>query len=1229
MSRAICTDAILGAKEAVARAEQALNDAIRAKGADHVVGFSNTAYYLPVIHALTGRKVEKLRDLRPVLDHCHDLLPEPPSAEVWLPYLGDALDAGMATLFAFETIEACKTLIGPHPVDGMWLGAADDVIMRERGVEFVDGTAPGFAAVVGAAPDSGTAVRIATQLQRKNLYVFMSGSVNGTSFAEQLHGEGVQLGWETRLVPFGKDMSATIYALGFANRVALSFGGVPAGDYERNLRYNKSRIFAFVLALGEVDREKYAAAAGAMNYGFPTIADTDIPQILPTGVCTYEHVVSGVAHDAIVDRALEVRGCKVKVTEVPIPVPYAPAFEGERIRKRDAHVEFGGNLSTAFEFVTMAEMDELEDGRIELAGPDIDEVPQGSVLPLAIWVEVAGRKMQADFEPILERQIHHLLNSAEGIWHMGQRDIVWTRISKRAFAQGLRLRHYGEILHATFLDKYPAIVDKVQVTIISDQDEVERRIEIARKVYVERNHRLESMTDESVDTFYSCLLCQSFAPNHVCIITPERLGLCGAYNWLDGKAAHEIDETGPNQPVAKGHCVDAVRGEWEGINDYVRRTSHGAIESLCLYSMMDRPMTSCGCFEVIVAYVPECNGVMAVNREFTGDTPVGMSFSSLAGNVGGGVQTPGFVGVGKAFLGSRKFLSADGGLRRLVWLPTELKKAVMDELAACADELGCPDLVDKMADETIATDPTAIRQYMQRVDHPALGLPDMSTLWTASQAKAGRTAVRDIANGASDVDSPPAAPGTSASPPPGEAPDMEALIRQLKGELKAELREEIRREVIAEISGSLRQRFRDGDAYAANEEDGIGGKTDSTGLVPCEAEVGAARAPRATIESDPPADVQDASDPTAGGEVGVSHDEVGAGSLAPSRLAAERIRAITAFELPVEPSLKRIEAVTLGATADQGGTRGRSVTIGGQNCLPFHHFDGNMPHRPALAIEVFDSVSGRCSPVLRETWGGLLERSADMAKTAVEEFGADVISVRLEGTHPEKGHRSPAAALALVKDVLSAVNVPVIVTVHSHHASANEVMKAVARGCEGERLLLNWVEADNYRTIAGLALAYDHCVVAQTPIDVNLAKQLNILLANMNLPGDRIVMDPLAGALGYGLEYTFSVMQRIRLSALGGDEALACPMIVCVGQEAWKVKEASAGNTSFPAWGELSRRAVLWEVQTAMPLVLAGADLLVLYHPEALAAVRRNVARLAGCAAASYDAPSAVDKTDQ
>lgn len=720
MSKYIASQAIAGAAQALRRSRKKLETALAQKGEGAEIGFPTTTYHLPTAFSLLGIGASTLKDADTILRRAEELLPKPPKNNSWVPYLGHTLDAGIATLLAFEVEEACKYLIGPNPVSGIWLGAAEDGIIRQRGIEFVDGTAPGFAAVVGAAPNNEVAVRIARALQEKNLYVFMAGHVDGVSFAEQLDAEGVELGWDTRLVPFGKETSAAIYALGFANRVALSFGGVQAGHARRNLLYNKERTFAFVMALGTVDAEKYAAAAGAINYGFPTIADTDIPEILPTGVCTYEHVVANVPHDKIVDRSLEVRGCKVKITDVPVPVHYGSAFEGERIRKGDFRIELGGKKATCFEFLTMREMDDVDDGRIEVLGPEIDDVPEGTCLPIAIWVEVAGRKMQKDFEPILERQIHHQLNGAAGVWHMGQRDFIWIRISQEAHGKGFTIRHLGEIIRARLLADYPAIVDKVQVNLHVQDDRLEDLLAQAKAVWTERNRRVATMTDENVETFYSCLLCQSFAPNHVCIITPERLGLCGAYNWLDGKAAFEIDSTGPNQPVSKGACLDAELGRWEGVNEYVHTYSNRAIDTFCAYSLMVDPMTSCGCFECIVALIPECNGVMIVDRDFDGMTPSGMTFTTLAGMIGGGVQTPGFLGIGKTYISSAKFISAEGGLSRLVWMPSTLREQIRGDLVRRLETIGQPDLLEKIADENVTDDPMVLMEYCDQVGHPAL-----------------------------------------------------------------------------------------------------------------------------------------------------------------------------------------------------------------------------------------------------------------------------------------------------------------------------------------------------------------------------------------------------------------------------------------------------------------------------------------------------------------------------
>jgi len=727
MSRIIASAAIRGAHKIAKQAEDILAQAIKEKGEDCEVQFPNTGYYIPIIYSMTGRAVERLADFKEVMKEIEDLLPPLVDDDLWVPYLGQALDAGMAALFAEEIIETCKYLVGPNPVDGIWLGAADDVIMRERGIQFVDGSAPGFAAIVGAAPDVETAVNIARKLQERSLYVFMSAHSNGTTFAEQLVEGGVQLGWETRLIPFGREITSAIYALGFASRAALSFGGVQAGDFRRNLLYNKNRIFAFVMALGEVTDEWYATAAGAINYGFPTIADSDIPEILPTGVCTYEHVVARIPHDQIVEKAVEVRGLKVKITEIPIPVSVSPAFEGERIRKEDMQAEFGGQRTPAFEWLRMREIDEIEDGIVEVIGPDIESLEAGGRLPLGIIIDVAGRKMQSDFEPVLERQVHTFLNEAQGLWHMGQRDINWVRISKDAAKAGFVLEHIGKLLHAKYHDDFSSIVDKVQIKIYTEDKQVVALREQARAVYLERDARLEGMQDEDIETFYSCTLCQSFAPNHICVVSPERPGLCGAYSWLDCRAAYEITPSGPNQPISKGTSVEATIGQWDKVNAFVLKSSGGNIERMSQYSMITDPMTSCGCFECIAAVLPSTGGIMIVNREYPEMTPCGMKFSTLAGTVGGGQQTPGFIGHSKHYIGSRKFIAAEGGLERIVWMPTMLKEEIKDMFVKRAEEagLGGEDFLAKIADETTATTEEEVLEFITKSQHPAMAMEPM------------------------------------------------------------------------------------------------------------------------------------------------------------------------------------------------------------------------------------------------------------------------------------------------------------------------------------------------------------------------------------------------------------------------------------------------------------------------------------------------------------------------
>ncbi|MCL4251431.1 MAG: CO dehydrogenase/CO-methylating acetyl-CoA synthase complex subunit beta [Anaerolineae bacterium] len=759
MSRYIATRAIRGANALVTEAERMFGKAMADKGPETPVAFPNTAYYLPLIFGMTGQQIETVGQLGPVLQQARALLHPIPAPNHWTPYLGETLDSGMATLLAAEVIEALRFVydLQPEPMAGFHLaggtsftspdlgngdstgnghdghlnGPIDDIQLRTWGIQLVDGRMPGFAAIVGAAKSNEVAVKIVRELQRRNILTFLSGNVNGRSIIHQLHEEGVELGYDTYTVPFGTDTLSAIYALGFAVRSALTFGGMKGGMSREILMYNKERVFAFVLALGEVDDLKYAAAAGAINFGFPVIADTVIPEILPTGVTTYEHVVSMPFNEIagaddleraelLVQKCIEVRGVKVKVANVPVPVPYGSAFEGEVVRKSDMRVEFGGKYSRCFEYLHMVDLDALTDGKIEVVGPNFDDIEAQGHMDMGIVVEVAGRGMQKDFEPVLERQIHYFVNGASGIQHIGQRDIAWIRISTAAADKGFNLEHFGKILHARLHADFGAIVDKVQVTIYTEPDKVQDWLAKAREAYDYRNKRLADLTDDAVNEFYSCTLCQSFAPDHVCIVSPERLGLCGAYNWLDCKASFSINPTGPNQPIKLGSQLDGTKGYWTGINDYAERASHGKVGEVSMYSIMENPMTACGCFECIVMLIPETNGVMVVNREDTSMTPAGMTFSTLAGMAGGGMQTPGVMGVGKFYLVSPKFISADGGFKRVVWMSSVLKETMADEFKLVAEREGDPDLLDRIADERSVTTVEELLAWLEEHNHPAL-----------------------------------------------------------------------------------------------------------------------------------------------------------------------------------------------------------------------------------------------------------------------------------------------------------------------------------------------------------------------------------------------------------------------------------------------------------------------------------------------------------------------------
>jgi len=699
-----------------AQAEQEVAAALKNLGADAPVSFPGCAFYLPCIYAYLGKKVTKLSELNDVMPEIKALLKREQK-------LGDAFSSGMGTLIAGEVIEACK-YAAKNPYEGtVYHGAITDAEVRELGVPLVTGDIPGFVVIVEAAPSDDEAVAMIKEYQRKGIFVFLLGgvidqAVRGGILRPDDEEYALNKGMNIRVVPVGPDKWAVSHIISVVVRAAMIFGAIQPGDWAGIDNYSFHRIRAFVNAFAPLQDLTVGCGGGAIAMGFPVITnETENIWRVPKSLIIQEDV------SKFIDTSLEARDIKIKITDIDIPVSFSSAFEGEIIRKANIQVDIYGARVDAFEWVRTKEAHEIEDHVITVDGPDIDSYEAGAFMPFGIIVDVAGKNMQSDFEPVFERKFHHFLNCVEGIMHTGQRDMIRVRVSKDAFDAGFRVKHIGEVLYAKLKSEFDAIVDKCQVTIVTDPAKLTGLRAEANKAYDKRDERLATLTDESVDKFYNCILCQSFSPSHVCVVTPERLGLCGAVSWLDAKATYELDPNGPCQPVNKSKIIDERTGAWEDVNEAVNQHSHGALDKVTLYSIIEDPMTSCGCFECICGIEPASNGVSIVNREHGGITPIGMTFSEMAAMTGGGVQTPGFMGHGKHFIASKKFLKAEGGISRIVWMPKELKDTVRDRLNASAKALyGIDDFCAMVADETIAEDSDALMSFLAEKNHPVLNM---------------------------------------------------------------------------------------------------------------------------------------------------------------------------------------------------------------------------------------------------------------------------------------------------------------------------------------------------------------------------------------------------------------------------------------------------------------------------------------------------------------------------
>jgi len=396
-----------------------------------------------------------------------------------------------------------------------------------------------------------------------------------------------------------------------------------------------------------------------------------------------------------------------------IPVDVGVIYEGERIRWAEACLEFGGpRVDKKFELVRAKPSDEVEDGKIDVIGPDIKELEKKRSYPLGIYIEVAGEKVEEELEGVIERRIHEYCNYIQGLMHVNQRYDIWLRLSEKSYKKGLNsFKLIGKVLYRLFKSELP-IIEKIQITFITDPKKVDEMYDMALKVYEARDARARGLTDEDVEEFYGCNLCQSFAPTHSCVITPQRYANCGAISWFDGRAAARVDPKGPIFKIPKGECLDPFRGEYSGANESLKKNTMGEITRVWLYTAFGYPHTSCGCFEAVAFYIPEVDGLGIVHRGYKGKTVNGLTFSVLADSTAGGRQVDGFHGISFEYMRSPKFLQADGGWNRIVWIPESAKERVKDFIPK--------EVVDKIATEKDVSTVAELKAFLKEKGHPVV-----------------------------------------------------------------------------------------------------------------------------------------------------------------------------------------------------------------------------------------------------------------------------------------------------------------------------------------------------------------------------------------------------------------------------------------------------------------------------------------------------------------------------
>ena len=394
-----------------------------------------------------------------------------------------------------------------------------------------------------------------------------------------------------------------------------------------------------------------------------------------------------------------------------IPVDVGIIYEGERIRGREMRVELGGPREDyKFELVQAKELDEIEDGKITIIGPDLPDINEGTNTPFGMIIDVGGAEIEKDLEGVIERRLHEYVNFIEGFMHLNQRYDIQMRLSKKSYEKGFNsLNLFGEVLFRLYKSEMP-FIEKMQITFITDPEKVKEMYPEAMEIYEARDARARGMSDDEVDVFYGCSLCQSFAPTHLCVITPQRYANCGAISWFDGRATAKVDPKGPVFEIPKGKLLDPVAGEYEEVNRVIREKSLGEIERVQLYTGFGYPHTSCGCFEGCAFYIPEVDGYGIVHRNYKGQTINGLDFVTISDLTAGGRQVDGFHGLGIEYMRSPKFMQADGGWDRIVWMPEDIRDRIKEYMPE--------EIIPKIATEADTSTLDELKEWLKAKNHP-------------------------------------------------------------------------------------------------------------------------------------------------------------------------------------------------------------------------------------------------------------------------------------------------------------------------------------------------------------------------------------------------------------------------------------------------------------------------------------------------------------------------------